>query len=386
MSAQVLSPRELNRALLDRQLLLGRAVMSPLDAIEHLVGMQAQEPTSPYYGLWARLGGFAPEDLSGPVERREAVRLSLMRCTLHLVSARDAHRMRPPLQSVHVRGFTTGSPFARRLGDADVDAVVAAGRELLDAQPRLPAELGRALQERWPDVDADVLGYAVRYLAPVIQLPPRGTSHVRPGGRAVLGTMAAWLGGDPDGDAAPDALVRRYLAAYGPATVADVAAWSGLTGVREILERMRGELRTFADDRGRELFDVPGAPLPDPDTPVPARFLPEFDTVLVAHADRRRVIPEARQAYVGANLGKPFVLLDGFVSGWWRIVRSPDELRLVVQPFERLGAKQRAALEAEGAALLDFAAETDGTARPGREIVFAPLDEAAPRLGGSADS
>jgi hypothetical protein len=383
VTAEVLSPRALNRALLDRQLLLGRAVMSPLDALEHLVGMQAQEPTSPYYGLWARLCGFAAEDLSGLVERREAVRMSLMRCTLHLVSARDAHRLRPPLQRVHVRGFTSGSPFARRLGDADVDAVVAEGRALLDAQPRMPAELGRALRERWPDVDADVLGYAVRYLAPVIQLPPRGTSHLRPGGRAVLGTMSAWMGGEPDGDDAPDALVRRYLAAYGPATVADIAAWSGLTGVREIVERIRGELRIYADDRGRELFDVPGARLPDPGTPVPARFLPEFDTVLVAHADRRRVIPAERQAYVGANLGRPFVLLDGLVAGWWRIVRSRDGLRLVVQPFERLGAKQRATLEAEGGALLDFAAAGEG---PGREIAFAPLDEAAPGLGGSADS
>jgi hypothetical protein len=383
VTAKVLSPRALNRALLERQLLLGRAVMAPLDAIEHLVGMQAQEPTSPYYGLWTRLGGFLPEDLSGLVERREAVRMSLMRCTLHLVSARDAHRMRPPLQPVHVRGFTAGSPFAKRLGDVDVDAVVDAGRALLDDEPRMPAALGRALQQRWPDVDADVLGYAVRYLAPVIQLPPRGTSHVRPGGRAVLGTMAAWLGGEPDGDGAPDALVRRYLAAYGPATVADVAAWSGLTGVREILERMRGELRTFADDRGRELFDVPGAPLPDPETPAPVRLLPEFDTVLVAHADRRRVIPEARQSYVGANLGRPFVLLDGMVAGWWRIERSREGLRLAVQTFERLGARERAELEAEGAALLDFAAGESG---PAREIAFEPLDEAAPGLTGSADS
>jgi hypothetical protein len=309
--------------------------------------------------------------------------MSLMRCTLHLVSARDAHRMRPPLQPVHVRGFTAGSPFGRRLGDVDVEAVVAAGRALLDDEPRMPAALGRALQERWPDVDADVLGYAVRYLAPVIQLPPRGASHVRPGGQAVLGTMAAWLGGEPDGDAAPDALVRRYLAAYGPATVADIAAWSGLTGVREIVARLRGELRTFADDRGRELLDVAGAPLPDPETPAPVRLLPEFDTVLVAHADRRRVIPEARQAYVGANLGRPFVLLDGFVAGWWRIERPRDGLRLVVQPFERLGARERAAVEAEGAALLDFAAAESG---PAREIAFEPLDEAAPGLGGSADS
>jgi hypothetical protein len=383
VSTEVLTRGALNRALLARQLLLGRAVMPVLDALEHLVGMQAQEPTAPYYGLWTRLGGFVPEDLGSLVERREAVRMSLMRCTLHLVSARDALRMRGPLQSVHVGGFMTGSPFARRLGAADAGEIVVEGRALLDAEPRMPAALGRALQERWPDVDADVLGYAVRYLAPLIQLPPRGTSHVRPGGRAVLGTMAAWLGREPDDDDAPDALLRRYLGAFGPASAADMAAWSGLRGVREVVERMRPGLRTFADDAGRELFDLPDAPLPDPDTPAPARYMAAFDNVLVAYADRRRVIGDARQTLVAANLGKPFVLLDGLVAGWWRIERSPAGLRLAVESFDALTARDRAALEAEGAALLEFAAADEG---PGREIAFRRLDAAAPRLTASSDS
>jgi hypothetical protein len=383
VSTEVLSPRALNRALLARQELLRRVAMPALDALEQLVGMQAQEPTAPYYGLWSRVEGFRAQELGGLVERREAVRMSLMRCTLHLVSTRDALRMRGPLQPVHVHGFMTGSPFARRLGTADVDAIVAEGRALLDAEPRMPAALGRALQERWPDVDADVLGYAVRYLAPLIQLPPRGSSHVRPGGRAVLGTMAAWLGREPDDHDAPDALLRRYLAAFGPASIADMAAWSGLRGVRDAVARMRPGLRTFADDAGRELFDLPDAPLPDPDTPAPARYMAAFDNVLVAYADRRRVIGEARRPLVAANLGKPFVLLDGLVAGWWRIERSRAGLVLAVETFDGLPARDRAALEAEGAALLDFAAADEG---PGREISFRRLDGAAPGLTASSDS
>ncbi|MEA2280059.1 MAG: hypothetical protein QOK21_666 [Solirubrobacteraceae bacterium] len=383
MSAERLSPRALNRALLERQLLLRRAALPALQAIEQLVGMQAQEPTAPYFGLWTRLDGFAADELSGLVERREAVRLSLMRCTLHLVSTRDALRLRGPLQSMHVRGFSTGSPFARRLGDADVGAIVAEGRILLDAEPRMPAALGRALRERWPAVDAEALGYAVRYLAPVIQLPPRGASHVRPGGRAVLGTMATWLGREPDGDDAPDALLRRYLAAFGPASVADMGAWSGLSGVRDVVERMRPGLRTFVDDAGRELLDVPGAPLPDPHTPAPARFMAAFDNVLVAYADRRRVIREAHQPLVTAALGRPFVLLDGLVAGWWRLERSRSGLLLEIETFDALAAGDRDALEAEGAALLEFAAAGEG---PGREIAFERLDSAAPGLTASSHS
>jgi hypothetical protein len=383
VSAERLSARALNRALLERQLLLRRAALPALEAIEQLVGMQAQEPTAPYFGLWTRLEGFEADELSGLVARREAVRTSLMRCTLHLVSTRDALRLRGPLQPIHVRGFMTGSPFARRLGNADVGAIVAEGRVLLDAEPRMPAALGRALRERWPDLDADALGYAVRYLAPVIQLPPRGASHVRPGGRAVLGTMATWLGREPDGDDAPDALLRRYLAAFGPASMADMGAWSGLSGVRDVVERMRPGLRTFADDAGRELFDVPDAPLPDPGTPAPARFMAPFDNVLVAYADRRRVIGEARQPLVAAGLGRPFVLLDGLVAGWWRIERSGGGLVLAVETFDALAAADRDALEVEGAALLDFAAAGEG---PGREIAFERLDSAAPGLTASPHS
>jgi hypothetical protein len=352
----VLTRRALNRAMLERQLLLRRAALPAAAAIEHLVGMQSQVPTSPYYGLWARLEAFAPGELSALVEDRDAVRLSLMRCTLHLATARDALRLRPPLQAVHERGFMKGSPFARRLGDADLDAVLAAGRTLLEARPMLPAELGRALQERWPDADADALGYAVRYLAPVVQIAPRGASHVRPGGRAVLSTIEAWLGRSLEDDAAPDAMLARYLAAFGPASVADMAAWSGLAGVREVAERMRPGLRSLRDEGGRELLDLPDAPLPDPETPAPVRLLPEFDNVLVAYAERSRVLEDDTQGYVVSNLGRPFVLIDGFVAAWWRLDRTREAVALRVQPFRALDAAVRAEIETEGARLLTFAA------------------------------
>ncbi len=351
MDHSVITLRGLNRALLHRQLLLARAELSVPDAVEHLVGLQAQEPPAPYYGLWSRLRDFTPNALGDLVTEGKVVRAPLHRATIHLVTAADHARVEPVLRAMLRRRFTS-SPFRAVLAGLTEDDLVAAGAQLLAEQPRTRPELGRSLAERWPDLDAESLGHAITYLLPVVQLPPRGVWGRS--GRAVWARAEQWLGTVGD-EADLTAFVRRYLAAFGPATAKDVQLWSGLTRLRDVLRDM--DLRILLDEDGRELFDVPDGPLPDPDTPAPVRFLPEFDNLLLGHDDRTRVISAEdyrRGIVIG---GKPTVLVDGFVHGIWRLADGLD-----VQVFRPLTAAQRADVLAEGARLLAFAG-VDGETR-----------------------
>ena len=331
-------------------MLVRRSKISAAKAIEHLVGMQAQVPSSPYVGLWSRLEGFKHEDLSRLISSRRAVRMSLMRCTIHLVTARDCLALRPVIQPVLERGLFAGSPFGRNLKGVDMDELLSAGRAAVDERPRTTAQLRKLLSARWPDRDADSLAHAVHYLLPMVQIPPRGLW----GGRGVptFATCESWLGKSFGAAPTPDAMVMRYLSAFGPATVGDIASWSGMVRVREVTERMRPRLRTFRDENGRELLDVPRGLLPDPDADVPPRFLPEFDNALLAHDDRSRILAEEHRQLVG----RPTVLVDGFAIGFWKVSREGSGASLIVETLKPMSKKDVGAVEKEGMRLLDFIA------------------------------
>jgi len=344
-----------NRATLDRQLLLRRAELTAIDAIEHLVGMQAQAPRAPFVGLWCRVAGFGHEELSELVTSRAAVRASLMRATIHLVSARDCVMLRPLVQPVLVNGFSA-SPFGRNLAGLDLDVLLAAGRALLDERPRTRSELARLLTGRWPDRDAESLAYAVSYLLPLVQVPPRGTWTGA--GQATFTTVEAWLGRAIPAPGSLDEMLLRYLGAFGPAGVMDVQTWCGLTRLGEVAERLGPRLRRFRDENGRELLDLPDAPRPDPDTPSPPRFLPEYDNLLLSHADRSRVVVDGRivPLYPGNGGVRGELLVDGFWRANWAISRNSAGATLTIEPFRPMSKRDSAAATREGLRLLAFAA------------------------------
>ncbi|GHH52487.1 winged helix DNA-binding domain-containing protein [Lentzea cavernae] len=359
-----LGARALNRALLSRQYLLRRLDLPEREVVEHLVGMHAQIPVGPYIGLWSRLAGYRPDRLSTMVTNRELVRTALMRSTIHLVTPDDCMTLRPLVQQVLDRDLYTNSSHAAVVKGLDLDEVVAAGLALLDEQPRTPADLGRALHERWPDRKPDTLAYAVRNLSALVQIPPRGTW----GGtsRTIHASATTWLDRPVDPAPSVETMIRRYLAAFGPASVNDVQAWCGLTKLNEVVGRIRSSLRVYLDDNGKELFDVPEGELPDADAPAPPRYLPEFDNVLLSHANRERIIPDGLSfaewcrryglmMTVRGGVLRGNLLIGGLLNGIWRIDKEKKSYTLVVEPFTKVSKKDLTALEKDGHALLEFA-------------------------------
>ncbi len=247
--------------------------------------MQAQAPDAPYVGLWTRLAGFRASELTRLVHSRAAVRTTLMRVTIHLATARDCLALHPALQPMIEHRLHTASPYGRQLTGIDVNELLEVGREV-HREPRTRAELRARLADRFPDRNPNDLAYAITYLLPLAHATPRGIW--RRGGSVRLVDLTEWLGRPLANPIALPVLVRRYLAA--PRASPTCRAGRALPVSLPVVATMRSRLRSFRDERGRELLDLPDVPRPDPATPAPPRFLPEYDNVLLAHADRSRIL------------------------------------------------------------------------------------------------
>ncbi|MFI8419226.1 winged helix DNA-binding domain-containing protein [Streptomyces sp. NPDC085479] len=356
-SLSPVSRRALGRATLARQLLLRHSPLGVEEAVRHLVGLQAQNTKPPYYALAARLDGFRPEELSGLMESRAVARIVTLRSTVHTHTADDAVALRALAQPGAIDREL--NMFRKGLDGVDLDRLAALARELVEAEPRTPKQLRERLLQEWPDADPQALTVAARCLLPLVQVTPRGLWGS--GGQVALTTTDVWFGGAAEGAADLDGTVLRYLGAFGPASVKDMQTWCGLTRLRPVFERLRPRLLVLRDEDGTELFDLPDAPRPDESVPAPPRFLPEFDNLLLSHADRRRVVPDAYRGrtWTGNQAHRVF-LLDGFLAGLWFLEEARGRVTLTVEPFGRLTRADRAALTDEAERTLRLTGPADG--------------------------
>jgi Winged helix DNA-binding domain len=338
---RILTLRELNRALLARQLLLERRKLSVPQAVERICAMQAQWPQSPYIGLWSRVTGFSKEQLTRALEQHRVVKAQLFRITLHITSALD-----------YPYFVAVWAPAARER----TPGVTKEKLDELSRRVRAVAMTRPVTQDEVEDLAAAEVGgrWRTRTLTPLVHLPPGGTwSHY---GRTQLRAMEAVLGCElPTREEGAERLVRSYLAAFGPATQEDLLRFAGVRvgDVRAGLERV--ELRRFSDERGRVLLDLPRAPLPDGDAPAPVRFLPKWDSTILAYAppERTRILPEKFRSTVIRKNGDvlPTVLVDGFVAATWDLGAKRG---LTITSLRRLSKQERKEIDDEGERLVEF--------------------------------
>lgn len=344
--------RELNRATLARQLLLDRANLDPTAAVERLIGLQAQEARPPFIGLWSRLHGVTRAAIGRSIAERSLVRATLMRGTIHLFSAADYRAFRPVIQPVLDRGLRV---LGARAEGLDVGRVLPAARDLLAAGPLPFNDIRDHLQAQFPEMNDRALGFAVRMSIPLVMVPAEHRWAFP--ANAAFGLAEDWLGPMDPPDHALQELMRRYLAAFGPATVADAQTWFGAAGLKPTFDALRPELVVLRGERGREYFDLPDAPRPPADTPAPVRFLPDFDNLLLSHADRTRVIADDHRnvVYQKGNLRLlPSFLVDGVVAGMWRSERKRGDATLTITPFAPLPPTAQRDLVSEGEGLIRF--------------------------------
>jgi hypothetical protein len=351
MADRILKLRELNRATLSRQMLLAREALPVPAAIERLVGMQAQLASAPYVGLWTRLGDFKREDLAGQIRKRKVIKATLMRATLHLCTAEDYARFRTTLQPVLVGIASAG---AKRLGaEFDLEKVLKAARKFIGEKPRGFAEISEMLAKLIPDADVGAMRYSVRTHIPLVQVPISGGWSYS--NKPEFTLAEEWIGRKTaPKDNLPE-LVTRYLAAFGPASVADAQTWLGMK-LKDTFENLKPQLQTYRGEGRTELFDLPDKPLPAEDVPAPVRFLPEYDNLLLSHSNRTRVVADEYRPKVflpGLRVAAT-ILVDGFVRGAWKVEKTKTAAALVIEPFDKLTKKDRAALTEEGERLVRF--------------------------------
>lgn len=346
-----LSNRQLNRATLARQMLLERSEMGIVEAVAFLGGLQAQQSNDPYIALWSRLAGFRHEELTALIVDKSLLRATSMRATLHLHTADDLLGLRR-LVADFLKGMWR-SNFRKRFGSEDEAKVRRAGIRLLDAKaPMTAGALGKALQAKFPTAEPQALAVLLQVTETLIQVPP--TRLWGNGGAPLLQRVETWLPGYKAPPMTRSDLVRRYLRAFGPASVNDMQVWCRLTRLGAEFEALKDELVTFEAEDGRTLYDFADAPRPDADTPAPVRFLPLYDNVYLGYDNRRRMLAEAdgKRVNILAEF-KPPVLVDGIISAGWAVDRSKGVARLEVTPYHKLSKRDRREIEAEG---LDFLA------------------------------
>jgi uncharacterized coiled-coil protein SlyX len=356
---RVLTLRELNRAMLARQMLLERQKVDVVTAIERLAALQAQSAPSPYIALWSRVQGFDRAALWSAIERARVIRARLMRGTLHLVSARDFYAYAVATQDLQ-RGAWNRLQVGRGVDPKAVARLAVA----FARTPRLKEDVVAHLTERLGSMGGPYRWLVWRFVsahADLVSAPPGGRWDYG-GTDAPYVAARHWIkgGARPTGEEAIALLIRRYLAAFGPVTLADIAKFAGQAParIRPVLDKMTPDLVTFADEQARVLFDLPKARRPDAETSAPVRLLPRYDEMLIAYQHRDRVIAAAHRPKMYSKNGiiEASLVVDGLVAGMWSLARTKTEAVVVIQPFGRLAPKDRAAALAEGEQLARFMA------------------------------
>ncbi len=348
-----LTNRQLNRATLARQMLLERSDMSIADAVAFLGGLQAQQSNDPYIGLWSRLRGFTHEALTALIVDKTLARATTMRGTLHLHTADDLVGFRALVQDYLMA--TWRSSFRRRFNGQDEDAVHREGLKALKRGPTTIGAVGKALGETFPDADPLALAMMVQMRETLVQVPP--TRIWGNGSPPLLERAETWLGKRKAKLSRID-LVRRYIAAYGPASINDMQVWCRLTKLSVEFKALEKELVVFEDVDGRLLYDFPDAPRPAADTPAPVRFLPLYDNAYLGYDNRRRMLTESdfKRINIFENF-KPGVLVDGVIAAGYVVSRKKDAARLEIEPYHKLSKKLVREIEAEGEHFLRFMEE-----------------------------